>query len=208
MDLRDLDLNLLVVFNQLLLDRSVSVAAEKLRISQPGVSNSLKRLRTLLKDELFVRTSKGMEPTPYALHLAEPVAYALNAVQTALFKRDAFDPLSSTRTFHLAMTDIGEMYFMPPLMDALSTRAPHIQINTLRPNAVNLRDDMESGTVDIALGLLPHLQAAPQATIVNIASISGLRADLRGVADFQMAAQSRLSGQNDVIPQLRAAGNS
>ncbi|MEX8520390.1 MAG: LysR family transcriptional regulator [Leptothrix sp. (in: b-proteobacteria)] len=159
MDLRDLDLNLLVVFNQLLLDRSVSVAAEKLRISQPGVSNSLKRLRTLLKDELFVRTSKGMEPTPYALHLAEPVAYALNAIQTALFKRDAFDPLSSTRTFNLAMTDIGEMYFMPPLMDALSVRAPHIQINTLRPNAVNLRDDMESGTVDIALGLLPNLQA-------------------------------------------------
>jgi DNA-binding transcriptional LysR family regulator len=159
MNLRDLDLNLLVVFNQLLMDRSVSVAADKLGISQPGVSNALKRLRALLKDELFVRTSKGMEPTPYALHLAEPVAYALNALQTALFKRDAFDPLRSTRTFHLAMTDIGEMYFMPPLMDALAVRAPHIQINTLRPHAGNLREDMESGTVDIALGLLPHLQA-------------------------------------------------
>lgn len=159
MDLRDLDLNLLVVFNQLLLDRSVSVTAEKLGISQPGVSNALKRLRVLLKDELFVRTSKGMEPTPYALHLAEPVTYALNAIQTALFKRDAFDPLHSTRTFNLAITDIGEMYFMPPLMDALAARAPHIQINTLRPHAGNLREDMESGTVDIALGLLPHLQA-------------------------------------------------
>ncbi len=159
MDLRDLDLNLLVVFNQLLMDRSVSVAADKLGISQPGVSNALKRLRALLKDELFVRTSKGMEPTPYAQHLAEPVAYALNAIQTALFKRDAFEPLRSTRTFHLAMTDIGEMYFMPPLMDALAARAPHIQINTLRPHAGNLREDMESGTVDIALGLLPHLQA-------------------------------------------------
>jgi DNA-binding transcriptional LysR family regulator len=159
MDLREIDLNLLVVFNQLLLDKSVSVAAEKLGISQPGVSNSLKKLRALLDDELFVRTARGMEPTPYALHLSEPIIYALNAIQTALFKRDSFDPQTSTRTFNLAMTDIGEMYFMPPLMDALSTRAPHIQISTLRPHAGNLREDMESGSVDLALGLLPNLQA-------------------------------------------------
>jgi DNA-binding transcriptional LysR family regulator len=159
MDLRDLDLNLLVVFNQLLLDRSVSVTAEKLGISQPGVSNALKRLRVLLKDELFVRTSRGMEPTPFAMHLSEPMAYALNAIQSALFNRDSFDPLSSARTFHLAMTDIGEMYFMPPLMEALSRLAPGIQISTLRTSAVNLREAMESGSVDLALGLLPHLQA-------------------------------------------------
>jgi DNA-binding transcriptional LysR family regulator len=159
MELRDLDLNLLVVFNQLLLDRSVSATAEKLGISQPGVSNALKRLRTLLKDELFVRTSRGMEPTPYAMHLAEPMGYALNAIQSALFNRDTFDPLTSKRTFHLAMTDIGEMYFMPPLMDALATLAPGIQISTLRTSAVNLREDMESGSVDLALGLLPNLQA-------------------------------------------------
>ncbi len=157
-DLREIDLNLLVVFNQLLLDRNVSTAGEKLGLTQPAVSNSLKRLRAALKDELFLRTSKGMEPTPYALHLAEPVVYALNTLQTALTTRDTFDPLTSTRTFNLAMTDIGEMYFMPPLMDALSKLAPHIQISTLRPNAGNLKEDMESGTVDLALGLLPVLQ--------------------------------------------------
>lgn len=158
MDLRDIDLNLLVVFNQLLLDRNVSTAADKLGLTQPAVSNSLKRLRSVLKDELFLRTSKGMEPTPYALHLAEPVIYALNTLQTALTTRDSFDPLSSTRTFNLAMTDIGEMYFMPPLMDVLAQRAPHIQISTLRPNAGNLKEDMESGSVDLAMGLLPDLQ--------------------------------------------------
>lgn len=158
MDLREIDLNLLVVFNQLLLDRNVSTASEKLGLTQPAVSNSLKRLRAALKDELFLRTSKGMEPTPYALHLAEPVVYALNTLQTALTTRDTFDPLTSTRTFNLAMTDIGEMYFMPPLMDALAKRAPHIQISTLRPNSGNLREDMESGTVHLALGLLPDLQ--------------------------------------------------
>lgn len=158
MDLREIDLNLLVVFNQLLLDRSVSTAAEKLGLTQPAVSNALKRLRAVLKDELFLRTSRGMEPTPYALHLAEPVSYALNALQAALTTRDSFDPTSSSRNFQLAMTDIGEMYFMPPLMVALSRVAPHVRVSTVRPNAANLKEDMESGTVDLALGLLPNLQ--------------------------------------------------
>jgi len=159
MDLREIDLNLLIVFNQLLLDRSVSTSAEKLGLTQPAVSNALKRLRTVLKDELFLRTSRGMEPTPYALHLAEPVIYALNALQTAFTTRDSFEPQTSTRNFQLAMTDIGEMYFIPPLMVALSTLAPNVRVSTVRPNAGNLREDMESGTVDLALGLLPHLQA-------------------------------------------------
>lgn len=158
MNLRDIDLNLLVVFNQLLIDRSVSTAADKLGLTQPAVSNSLKRLRAVLKDELFLRTSRGMEPTPYALHLAEPVVYALNALQSALTHRDSFDPITSRRTFNLAMTDIGEIYFMPPLMNALAQRAPHIQISTLRPHASNLKEDMESGSVDLAVGLLPDLQ--------------------------------------------------
>lgn len=158
MDLRDIDLNLLVVFNQLLLDRSVSTAADKLGLTQPAVSNALKRLRAVLKDELFLRTSRGMEPTPYALYLAEPVIYALNALQMALTTRDSFAPQTSTRNFQLAMTDIGEMYFMPPLMVALSKMAPNVRVSTVRPNAANLKEDMESGTVDLALGLLPNLQ--------------------------------------------------
>ncbi len=158
MNLRDLDLNLLVVFNQLLLDRSVSVAADKLGLTQPAISNALKRLRTVLNDELFLRTSRGMEPTPYALHLAEPVVYALNTLQSALIHRDSFDPASSQRTFNLAMTDIGEIYFMPPLMEALAKRAPGIRINTVRPHRGNLKEDMESGTVDLAAGPLPDLQ--------------------------------------------------
>ena len=158
MDLREIDLNLLVVFNQLLLDRSVSKAAEKLGLSQPAVSNALKRLRAALKDELFLRTSRGMEPTPFALHLAEPVVYALNALQAAFTTRDSFEPQTSTRNFQLAMTDIGEMYFIPPLMVLLSKVAPNVQISTVRPNSGNLREDMESGTVDLALGLLPNLQ--------------------------------------------------
>ena len=158
MDLRQIDLNLLVIFNQLLLDRRVSTSAERLGLTQPAVSNALKRLRTLLNDELFVRTARGMEPTPYAMHLAEPVGNALSSLQNAFSQRDAFEPATSSRTFTLAMTDIGEIYFMPPLLDALARLAPHIKISTLRNTSGNLRVDMESGSVDLALGLLPHLQ--------------------------------------------------
>jgi DNA-binding transcriptional LysR family regulator len=82
----------------------------------------------------------------------------LNALQTAFTTRDSFDPQTSTRNFQLAMNDIGEMYFMPPLMVALSKVAPHVRVSTVRPNSASLKEDMESGSVDLALGLLPHLQ--------------------------------------------------
>jgi DNA-binding transcriptional LysR family regulator len=157
MELRQIDLNLLVIFNQLLLDRRVSTTADKLGLSQPAVSNALKRLRTLLKDELFVRTAKGMEPTPYAMHLVEPIAYALGTLQNALNQRDSFDPATSQRTFTLGLTDIGEIYFMPTLMETLSRVAPHIKISTLRHHTGHLGEDMAAGTVDIAVGLLPSL---------------------------------------------------
>jgi DNA-binding transcriptional LysR family regulator len=157
MNLRDIDLNLLVVFNQLLMDRRVSTTADKLGLSQPAVSNALKRLRVLLKDELFVRTARGMEPTPYALNLVEPMGYALGTLQNALNQRDSFDPATSERTFTLGLTDIGEIYFMPTLMETLSRVAPRIKISTLRHNSGHLSEDMASGNVDIAVGLLPSL---------------------------------------------------
>ena len=157
MNLRDIDLNLLVIFNQLLTDRRVSTTADKLGLSQPAISNSLKRLRTLLKDELFVRTARGMEPTPYALHLIEPIGYALSTLQNALNQRESFDPATSERTFTLGVTDIGEIYFMPTLMAMLSSEAPNIKISTLRHNTGHLGDDMAAGNVDIAIGLLPSL---------------------------------------------------
>ena len=157
MDLRQFDLNLLVIFNQLLKDRRVSSTADKLGLSQPAVSNSLKRLRVMLKDELFVRTARGMEPTPYALQLVEPISSALDALQNALSQRDSFDPLSSERTFTLSLTDIGEIYFMPTLMKKLSQSAPRIKISTLRNTSGNLSEDMASGLVDMAVGLLPSL---------------------------------------------------
>lgn len=157
MELKDIDLNLLLVFHQLLMERRVNAVADKLGLSQPAVSNALNRLRRLLGDELFLRTAKGMEPTPYAAQLAEPIAYALTTIHSSLNQRASFDPASSDRKFSLGITDIGEIYFMPKLMQKLADVAPGVSVSTVRNTAVNLRDEMESGHVDLAVGLLPQL---------------------------------------------------
>jgi len=158
-ELQDIDLNLLILFNQLLVERRVSKVAENLGLTQPAVSNSLARLRKLLGDELFLRTPSGMQPTPFAQQLAEPVAYALGVIHGALNQRNSFDPAGSTRAFTIGMTDIGEIYFLPTLMNRLRQQAPGVTLSTVRNAAVNLKEDMEAGKVDLAIGLLPQLKA-------------------------------------------------
>ncbi|MGX7006089.1 LysR family transcriptional regulator [Caballeronia sp. KNU42] len=157
MELQDIDLNLLVVFNELLQQRRVSAVAETLGTSQPAISNALNRLRKRLGDELFLRTSKGMVPTPFAEDLAEPIGLALGAIHSTLNSKTSFDPASSTRSFTVAMTDIGEIYFLPVLMKKLSHVAPGVTISTVKNNTANLREEMEGGRVDLAIGFLPGL---------------------------------------------------
>jgi DNA-binding transcriptional LysR family regulator len=159
MKLADIDLNLLVVFHQLLRERRVSQVGETLGMSQPAVSNALRRLRDLLGDELFLRTPRGMAPTPYALQLAQPVAHALDTLQGALNVRASFEAARSERCFTLAMTDVGETYFLPVLMGALAHAAPGVTLRCVSVAEATLRDDMASGRVDLALGMLPRLQA-------------------------------------------------
>lgn len=159
MELHELDLNLLVVFNELLTERRVSKAADKLGVSQPAVSNSLAKLRRLFDDELFLRTPRGMEPTPYAEQLADPVGYALSMIHSGINQRTEFDPASAERDFTISVTDIGEIYFMPPLIERLRREAPRVALSTVRNTATTLREDLESGKVDVAIGLLPQLKA-------------------------------------------------
>jgi DNA-binding transcriptional LysR family regulator len=157
-DLKDVDLNLLVLFNQLLREKRVSVVATRLGLTQPAVSNGLNRLRRLLDDELFLRTSRGMEPTPFALQLAEPIGYALSTIHDTLNHRETFDPAGSARKFTLGLNDIGEVNFLPKLMDKLASVAPRVSISTLRDTGVNLQETMEAGHIDLAIGLLPQLK--------------------------------------------------
>jgi len=158
MELQDIDLNLLIVFSELLKRRRVSAVATALGTSQPAISNALNRLRRLLGDELFVRTGRGMMPTPLAETLAEPLGYALGAIHDALNAKTVFDPASSQRAFTLAMTDMGEIHFLPSLMNLLTRQAPGISIVTVREQSDALRTGMENGDIDLAIGFLPDLQ--------------------------------------------------
>ena len=159
MDLARIDLNLLLVFHHLLREQRVSAVARTLGMSQPAVSSALGRLRASLGDDLFWRTRHGMAPTPYALQLAGPVSAALEALQQALQVRACFDPASSTRCFTLAMTDVGEMYFLPVLVDALARQAPGVTLQVVSVMHSRLPEDLANGRIDLALGLLPQLQA-------------------------------------------------
>jgi DNA-binding transcriptional LysR family regulator len=158
MDLNDLDLNLLRVFHQLMIERRVSSVAETLGMSQPAVSSALKRLREALRDDLFLRTARGMQPTPLAEQLAEPVASAIETLRGALAQPVRFDPATARRDFVLSLTDIGEIYFLPPLLERLDLVAPGINLSTARNTVRDLKEEMESGRVDAAIGLLPQLQ--------------------------------------------------
>jgi DNA-binding transcriptional LysR family regulator len=159
LELSRIDLNLLLVFHHLLILKRVSAVAVLLNMSQPAVSSALGRLRVTLGDDLFLRTQGGMEPTPYALQLAEPIASALDVLQQALIVRAAFEPKTSTRNFTIAMTDVGEMYFLPVLIGALSRYAPNVTLQIVSVTSTSLKEEMSTGRIDLALGLLPQLQA-------------------------------------------------
>src|SRR6266403_1487598 len=117
------DLNLLIVFDAVMQERSVTRAGSRIGLSQPAMSHALNRLRYMLKDELFVRSPKGMVPTPRAEMLAPPLSNALSEMQLALVPA-VFDPAVSDRRFALAVSNYAEIVLVPPLAAAVSVAAP------------------------------------------------------------------------------------
>jgi DNA-binding transcriptional LysR family regulator len=155
-----IDLNLLSVFQEVYRERQISAAARRLGLTQSAVSNALARLRRTFGDELFVRTAHGMQPTPLAQQMAEPIGAAMVQVALALSQRSRFDPATSGRRFTLAMTDVGEVYFMPVLIERCRTVAPNVEIASVRANGLTLKDDMETGRVDLAIGAFEDVSEA------------------------------------------------
>jgi DNA-binding transcriptional LysR family regulator len=147
-----IDLNLLAVFQEVYRERQISAAAKRLGLTQSAVSNALARLRRTFGDELFVRTAHGMQPTPFAEQVAGPLGVAMAQVALALNQRSQFDPATSNRRFVLAMTDVGEVHFMPALIERCRTVAPHVQFSSVRAGSIDLKDELESGRVDLAIG--------------------------------------------------------
>lgn len=153
-----IDIKLLRLFDQLFRTRSVTRAAENLGQSQPTVSIWLAKLRELLDDPLFVRTSDGMLPTTRAQDLIPRVQDALNTLRLISLKEENFDPGSTEREFRIGMTDASHITLLPKILAFLQTHAPHSRLEV-----VKITDEtaqmLQDGEIDIAVGLLPGLEA-------------------------------------------------
>jgi DNA-binding transcriptional LysR family regulator len=152
----NVDLKLLAVVNELYQTRSVSHAAENLQLSQAAISMVLAKLRRHFHDPLFVRTRAGMEPTPHATELVELLKQAGDLLQTALQHRVVFDPLTSDRMFRICTSDIGQVRFLPPLMQLLKRIAPAVRVD-LRNISRDTPRLLESGEADVAMGFMPPM---------------------------------------------------
>ena len=158
MNIKNVDLNLLRLFDAVYRTRNVSRAAELLDLTQPAVSQGLTRLRLLVKDPLFMRAPGGVQPSPKADRLAPAVRTALAGLEQALGETVGFDPLQSHKTFRIHMSDIGEGRFLPDLMAHLRTCAPGVRIETLALSPAAIPDALDSGQIDFAFGFLPTVK--------------------------------------------------
>jgi DNA-binding transcriptional LysR family regulator len=164
-NLAAMDLNLLVAFDALIAEASVTRAAKRVGLSQPAMSNALARLRTVLRDPLFVRSPRGMLATPRARELAAPVRDALASLQRALTPV-RFDPRTTTRAFTIATVDSTELVLGAPLLERVSAEAPGVRLAIIPPaRGADPTELLESERADLAIistkPVQPPLRAAP-----------------------------------------------
>lgn len=158
MALDTIEIRLLQVFDAIYKMRSVTEAAIVLDLGQPAVSVALSKLRHHFGDPLFVRTSAGMEPTTFGEGLVRPVRGVLEALEVVMGQQSLFEAVTSKRLFRICMTDISQLVLLPKLWEALSLAAPGVRIDVL-PLSSDIARLLESGDADLALGLMPQLDA-------------------------------------------------
>jgi DNA-binding transcriptional LysR family regulator len=151
MDIRDVDLNLLVALEALLSERSVTRAAQRLSLSQPAMSAALARLRTLFNDPLLLRTARGMLPTAKGAELAAPVKQVLDEIGRLVRQADAFDPARAELTFTITASDYVEFTILPRLVDHVEARAPGCRLAVRPITFAVLPEQLERGEVDLAV---------------------------------------------------------
>jgi DNA-binding transcriptional LysR family regulator len=162
-DLRKIDLNLLVVFEVLMVERSVTSAAARLNRTQSAVSHALSRLREQLADPLLVKVGSRMSPSPYALALVDQVRPLLRGMARVLEPRVPFDPSTSTRTFKLALPDFAVSLF-PRVVQRGMTQAPHARFEWAALHPLTLRDVVEH---QLDLAMLPSPISAPEGIVTS-----------------------------------------
>ena len=153
-----LDLNLLPLAVALFEERAVGKVASRLKMSQPAVSAALARLRKAFDDPLFVRTGSGMEPTPRMQALVGPAREVLTRVERDVLSGLAFNPATAQAPFTFALSDIGEMVFLPRILERLQRYSPLAPVRSVTPPPYELRKGLETGDIDLAVGYFPDLE--------------------------------------------------
>lgn len=162
--LTSIDLNLLTVFDALMTERNATRAAERIGLTQPAVSHALQRLRTVFDDALFIRSPKGMEPTPFAHHMAAPVRAMLEQVESLLRHDRNFVSASSNRSYAVGMSDYALAVLLPRLLKRLTTEAPNVRLTVKNTGHDTGHAMLNDGAVELIAGNFPaasgHLRSS------------------------------------------------
>ncbi|NWL76887.1 LysR family transcriptional regulator [Pseudomonas taiwanensis] len=176
-DLRRVDLNLLIVFETLMHERSVTRAAEKLFLGQPAISAALARLRTLFDDPLFVRTGRSMEPSARAMEIFALLSPALDSISTAVSRAADFDPATSTAVFRIGLSDDVEFGLLPALLRRLRAEAPGVVLVVRRTNYLLMPNLLASGEISVGVAYTDELPANAKRKTLRRSKSKVLRAD-------------------------------
>ena len=194
MNINTVDLNLFLVFQAIYATRSVTLAGDRIGISQSAVSNALKRLRERFGDPLFVRTPNGMVPTPVAVRLIEPIEEGLNKFNQAIDQTRHFDVAVSTQLFRIAINDVGQLVLMPGLLARALSLAPKVRFETVEVTPANCRQLMVDGRVDLSIGSWQPMGAGvyqqrlfEESYAVLLSSDHALKAEEIAVEDYLAA---------------------
>lgn len=186
MNISKIDLNLLIYLDVLLREKNVTRAASQLNITQPAMSNGLKRLRTLFNDPILVRTSDGMVPTERARTLAPSIRKILLELEETLQGEEEFNEKSSTRVFRIMASDYAASTLLPKLLKLLNRVAPSITIDIMTPSDVTFHD-VEAGKIDMAINRFEELpQSFHQKSIWRDSFSCLLSADNSVVSKFNL----------------------
>ncbi|MDF3031741.1 MAG: LysR family transcriptional regulator, partial [Moraxellaceae bacterium] len=154
MDIRKLDLNLLVVLEAIHAEGTLTRAAQRLHLSQPALSHALSRLREALDDPLFLRQGNRMVPTPRTQRLMGPLHEALGLIGEAVQEGARFDPANSKQEFRLGLRDVFEATTLPALLSQLAREAPDVRLASVRADRREMEADLADGRLDVALDVL------------------------------------------------------
>ncbi len=157
-NLNRLDLNLLVAFDALLTERSVTRAGIRIGLGQSAMSHNLARLRTLFGDELLTRSAEGMRPTPRAMALADSVRLTLAQIQSTVLQSEAFEPATADRVFRIGLADSIEVAVIPGLIERLQASAPGVSLRLRSTNRMSILEELDTGTLDLGIGVFSQGQ--------------------------------------------------